>query len=403
MYLKLKENYIIHQSPLMPMLIDTEEQTHATLTKVECALMDFLDGTYTYDSILNRICTILQINKNDYNKVKYSLDSFLYKFRNVITYEDQSNNRCKIVYGSEDYIVPSELSVELTNKCLLECIHCYKDAGPCKSTFVDYDNLLNFLKQLTGKVYSVQLTGGEAMLHPHFFEILEYCKKNFKYVSVSTTGLMINKHNASLFRNTHVYLSLYSFDSACNEEYTGSNVLSKVIDAAYLLVEKGVHVCINTIANDQNIQTISEFIDKCEKIGVNGVGIGKVAKVGRGKFLDGCEFCSEKCEKRIADIESTFKSNTMYLSTFIGSNMPDTLRCGLYKWIVNEDGDVLPCAFFPSKMFAIGQITDPILSIFTKEKYCQMKNSLKIWSEILNNEGIHIEEICPTLSLVNVE
>lgn len=42
-FIKLKEKYIVLKSPIFPMLIDTEEETHSELTDLECALMEYLE------------------------------------------------------------------------------------------------------------------------------------------------------------------------------------------------------------------------------------------------------------------------------------------------------------------------------------------------------------------------
>lgn len=61
------------------------------------------------------------------------------------------------------------------------------------------------------------------------------------------------------------------------------------------------------------------------------------------------------------------------MSTFIEKNKPKSLRCGFYKWIINEYGEILPCAFFPSDLFKLGDITDKIETVFTIEKFREMK------------------------------
>jgi len=64
------------------------------------------------------------------------------------------------------------LSIELTNKCNLNCIHCFREKGN-----LDYLNP-TLLKRilLEAKAYNlkhVALTGGECTLHPQFFNILD--------------------------------------------------------------------------------------------------------------------------------------------------------------------------------------------------------------------------------------
>lgn len=401
MFIELEEKYIVVKSPFFPMPIDTEEETHSELTDLECALVGLLDGTRTDENIYKMFTSFQAANLDEEKAIRQSLDQFFVKFKDVLTYKATGTKRRRIFYGASEMVLPYEISIELTDKCLMECIHCYKESTPTKSTFVNIDQIMFFLSKIAEKVYSVQLTGGESMLHPDFFRIMEFCKDHFSDIRISTTGLLLTEKNVDRFKGTHVYLSLYSFDKSQNKEYIKNDAFDKIIDAARLLVDAGIHTCINTIACDRNIDQIPSFISCCKELGVDGLGIGKVVRVGRGKTLDICEFCSMKCEKIIAEIDESFSSTKMYLSTFVSPNMPEELHCGLYKWIINENGEILPCAFFPADKFALGHITDPIDEIFTKDKFESMKRKLLMWRTELEKSKIPIEDICPALHLVN--
>ena len=76
----------------------------------------------------------------------------------------------------------------------MKCIHCFKDCSSNKRTFINYDNLISVLNYFKGKIRSLQLTGGEPMLHNNFFNILDFSKKNFSTM-ITTTGTLINEKN----------------------------------------------------------------------------------------------------------------------------------------------------------------------------------------------------------------
>lgn len=400
MFVKLRDNFIVLQSPIIPLLIDVENETHSNLTSLESSLLGLLDGSRTKDEIADLLLSQQTVGKSDTANVIQSLNLFFNKFADVIEQAQYSSLRKQIYYGDSSYAYPYELSLEITDKCVMQCIHCYKECSHLKNTFIEYNALVHFLEKLVGKIYTVQITGGEAMLHPDFARILTYCKEHFPQVTVSTTGLLITPQNVDLFRGVHVYLSIYSFDAAQNEKCIKNDSLSQIIKASQILVSSNIHTCINTIACDRNILEMQSFISECEKLGVNGVGIGKIVKVGRGKHLNKCEMCSVQCDASIAEIEESFSSSKMYLSTFINSSSPAELHCGLYKWVVNEKGEILPCAFFPSEFFALGKITDSPCELLTISKLEKMLSNLVSWKNKLRSEGINIEEICPTLCLV---
>ena len=180
MYLKLKPNHIIRLSPSKPMLINTEEDIQIAISKIESVILSMLDGTKTEDSLVAAVLSELQINtQKEIELVNQNIKNIITHFSSFITFEENSSSNIEnIVYGDLSYELPYELSIELTNKCLLECRHCYKEAGHSCHSFINKKDLINFLQNLGHKVHTVQLTGGEALMHPDFWEILEFCKTN---------------------------------------------------------------------------------------------------------------------------------------------------------------------------------------------------------------------------------
>ena len=396
-YLSLKENFIVHQTPKVDWLVDLEKQKNYRLSDLESSLFEMLDGSRTSEDIIKLISKNNLLNIHEIEKVKKNISDFLTSFAFAINEEEEKHERDQIYYGEKGYILPSEVGIELTDKCILSCMHCYKECCPENNIFLNFEKLLQFLSQIVGKVCSIQITGGEAMLHPHFFEILEYCKKRFKKVYISTTGALINEYNAKKFEGTHVYLSLYSLDANENDWYSGGNIYSKVINAIELLKKYNVHVCVNTIVNERNKDVFSEFVERMAELGVQGVGAGSVSKIGRGKHMAEEEYCRKESERLIADIERKFDKKGMYLSTFAEKEESEHLHCGLHKWFVNERGKILPCTFFPAEKFTIGTIEDELDKVFSYKKFDEMKHDLKQWGKLLGKEGIQLCEVCGAL------
>lgn len=88
-----------------------------------------------------------------------------------------------------------QLSIELTLRCNLKCKHCYAGAGdPHDSreiTFAELQKCVTDLKKLK-KSFAVSLTGGEPLLHPEIFPILEFLNKAHLRVSLTTNATLID-------------------------------------------------------------------------------------------------------------------------------------------------------------------------------------------------------------------
>jgi uncharacterized radical SAM superfamily Fe-S cluster-containing enzyme len=85
--------------------------------------------------------------------------------------------------------------VEITDACNLSCRVCYSDSrGDRILAFDDFKNYLSRLIQTKGSLDSVQITGGEASLHPQFWHMLEWlCDQNVGKIYLPTNGLIFDR------------------------------------------------------------------------------------------------------------------------------------------------------------------------------------------------------------------
>jgi 7,8-dihydro-6-hydroxymethylpterin dimethyltransferase len=86
--------------------------------------------------------------------------------------------------------------VEITDACNLMCRVCYSDSkGDRILTFETFKDHVMRLVREKGTLDSVQITGGEASLHPQFWEILEwlYEQKGVGKIYLPTNGLLFDR------------------------------------------------------------------------------------------------------------------------------------------------------------------------------------------------------------------
>lgn len=84
--------------------------------------------------------------------------------------------------------------VELTNACNLACPVCYSDArGDRKMPLETFKRYIRDLIEQKGGLDSVQLTGGEALLHPEFWECVAFlhAEARVKKIYLPTNGLLL--------------------------------------------------------------------------------------------------------------------------------------------------------------------------------------------------------------------
>jgi uncharacterized radical SAM superfamily Fe-S cluster-containing enzyme len=87
--------------------------------------------------------------------------------------------------------------VEVTNACNLACPVCYSDArGDRKMPLAAFKEYIRRLIERKGSLDSVQLTGGEAALHPEFFEMVAFLhQQEVKKIYLPTNGIAFANAN----------------------------------------------------------------------------------------------------------------------------------------------------------------------------------------------------------------
>ncbi len=109
--------------------------------------------------------------------------------------------------------------VEVTDACNLACPVCYSDAkGDRKLPLEKFKQYLDDLANKKGGLDSVQLTGGEAMLHPEFWEMLAFVcdHPKIKKVYLPTNGILLATGDAAarLARHKEKLMVLLQFDGS---------------------------------------------------------------------------------------------------------------------------------------------------------------------------------------------
>src|SRR6185503_9067505 len=82
----------------------------------------------------------------------------------------------------------------------LACPVCYSDAkGDRKMPLAEFKRYVETLVAAKGGLDSVQLTGGEAMMHPEFWEFVAFLHGNpgIKKIYIPTNGLLLASREAA--------------------------------------------------------------------------------------------------------------------------------------------------------------------------------------------------------------
>lgn len=117
-----------------------------------------------------------------------------------------------------------DVSLELTYACNLDCFYCYNDREK-PGRPLSLDQYRELLEDLAGmQTMFLMLTGGEPMLHPHFFTIGRLARDLGFVTRVRTNGHSLGKRNAERLREEVdpyvVEVSLHGATAAVHDRQT---------------------------------------------------------------------------------------------------------------------------------------------------------------------------------------
>lgn len=114
----------------------------------------------------------------------------------------------------ERHNIPYEIHIDLTDACTECCVHCYVPHGQSHYLcYEDVENVLREFRRMNG--FSVQLTGGECMMHPDFRRICSLCKDLQLNLIILSNLTLCDEGMVSFLKRLDpqlINVSLYSMD-----------------------------------------------------------------------------------------------------------------------------------------------------------------------------------------------
>lgn len=175
----------------------------------------------------------------------------------------------------------------ITGRCNYKCKHCFMAAGSENNNCeLSREKCLDIVDQLADcGVEEVILTGGEPLLRPDFFDIVdELLKRNIKLNAINTNGSLITENfiNEIKKRNINPAFSV-SFDGiGCHNWMRGTdNAEKEAINATKLLANAGFYVISVFCLHSGNVNVLIDTIEFMKDLGVSRVEVYRTGETLR--------------------------------------------------------------------------------------------------------------------------
>jgi len=269
-------------------------------------------------------------------------------------------------------------TLEVTQSCNLKCKHCYNfdRLGPNSQVpqkFIELDFAKNIIDQLAhlGSL-SLNITGGEPLLHPQLLSIIDHAKKNNFHLRLKTNGLLLSEDLAQkLFGHglREVDISLYGENEEDYLSFCGKMGFQKTILAIRNAQKANLKVNISLILHKGNFKKLPQLIAICENLNV----FYNVSD----EITDRHDKSHAKEQLGLSQADYLYLLNSPHSYFFEQKNPERNLLCGCAKTVIgiNVYGDVFPCIGAP--LFCGNLHKDSLEDIWFKSQELQKIRNLK--------------------------
>jgi len=170
--------------------------------------------------------------------------------------------------------VPLNVSIEITRRCPLECLHCYnnlamgdQDARSRELSKEEHFRLLDDLVDLG--CFWLLYTGGEIFARKDFLEIYTYAKKKGFLITLFTNGNLVTERIADYLEQWPPFaieITLYGRTKETYEALTGiPGSYERCLRAVSLLRDRGLPLKLKTVPttiNKHEVAAMKDFVEQ---------------------------------------------------------------------------------------------------------------------------------------------
>ena len=258
----------------------------------------------------------------------------------------------------------------ITDRCNLRCAHCYQD------TFAPLPvEKLDTLKELADRILSVlsdhkvsvNLTGGEPLLVPYLFDLIDHLQgfDNLEEIHLITNGTVATPEVLEGIKRClkirYLKVSLESGIHDANDFIRGAGNLAKVSDNILKYSRRAEKpVILMVTLGGYNLDTIEETVRYAGFVGASGIIFERFVPLGHGRKLEGQVLSADEWSRAVAVIARAAKTGAdpralaPYRAFWLWLDPERTERlqgalCNLgdESMALMPDGTVYPCRRLP--------------------------------------------------------
>ncbi|MBI5050603.1 MAG: radical SAM protein [Nitrospirae bacterium] len=288
-------------------------------------------------------------------------------------------------------VEPRWIAWEITRRCNLKCIHCRSSSEmvvskhpdfPTEEAFRVIDDITSYAKPV------IVLSGGEPLLRKDVFDIAKYGTEKGLRMCLATNGTLVTDEICEKIKASGIRIVSLSLDGSSevvHDDFRNQKgAFSGTINAARLFKKHGIEFIINSSFTKRNQGDIQKVYKLAKELGATAWYMFMIVPTGRGKEIMNeliskedyeelleWHYQMEKGEKdmlvrptcaphyyrivlqKSKEEKEKFERRTLKFSTGGAKGC----IAGQLISLIDVDGNVLPCSYFPKSAGNIRQKT----------------------------------------------
>ncbi|MBF0361299.1 MAG: radical SAM protein [Oligoflexia bacterium] len=279
--------------------------------------------------------------------------------------EDDEDSSVLSLSSFKSEINPFWILWEITPKCNLRCVYCLpKHKGCCQEIHnndqeLNTQELLSIAAQIvSANVFEVTITGGEALLSPSIWPVLDFLNENGIQCNVLSNGTTITEdiaHKLSTYQTT-VSVSVDSAKEEINSITRGKKILEKSIRGIDLLKKYNIPVNIISTVTRHNFDHIEDLFTWAKSYGIGSVVLQDLRAFQDLELYNSLRLTlaqENKLRVKLENLKSKYKSflrSVCELNSFHHSDRPyenqKVMDCpsGDHSAYLDHSGNLYPCS-----------------------------------------------------------
>lgn len=296
-----------------------------------------------------------------------------------------------------------ELCIEITNVCPMACLHCStssiqlgSESGGKNISFQKLTSVVEEFKGLGGEI--LEISGGEPLLHPQLFELIQFGINQDLEVRLYTAGIVSLKGNdvgsidpqlARKLKTSGVSRVIFSLQGAVSQTHDKivgfSGAYSLALKSIRNIKDTGLSTGLHFVPMALNFREIEAMMELGSSLKVDELALLRFVPQGRGsknqKLLEMSLESFEKLLKQVARLKENYPALNVrvgcpmdFLSMYEQGLEPHECKAGLSTCAITPDGDVVPCPGFKcSPDFIAGNIYEDSLTEIWEKGFASLR------------------------------